>query len=29
VRTILAAERLKRPRQTGLVEFVRGLMREG
>ena len=27
VRTILEAERLKRARQTGLLEFVRGLMR--
>ena len=26
VRTILAAERLKRPRQTGLIGFTRGLM---
>lgn len=26
VRTILAAERLKRPRQTGLIAFTRGLM---
>lgn len=29
VRTILAAERLRRARQTGLVEFVRDLTREG
>ena len=29
VRRILAAERLRRPRQTGLIEFVRGLMQEG
>ncbi len=29
VRTILEAERLRRARQTGLIEFVRGLMREG
>ena len=27
VRTILAAERLKRSRQTGLIGFVRGLMK--
>jgi guanylate kinase len=27
VRTILAAERLKRARQSGLMDFVRGLMR--
>lgn len=29
VRTILEAERLRRARQTGLIEFVRELMREG
>lgn len=29
VRTILEAERLRRTRQTGLIEFVRELMREG
>jgi guanylate kinase len=28
VRAILIAERLKRERQTGLIEFVRGLIRE-
>jgi len=27
VREILAAERMKRTRQTGLIDFVRGLMR--
>ncbi len=27
VRTILAAERLRRERRTGLVDFVRGLSR--
>ena len=27
VRTILAAERLKRSRQTGLIGFIRGLSR--
>jgi len=29
VRTILQAERLRRARQTGLIDFVRTLMREG
>ncbi len=29
VRKILAAERMRRTRQTGLIEFVRGLMQEG
>jgi hypothetical protein len=28
VRTILAAERLKRERQTGLTKFVRGLQQD-
>lgn len=27
VREILAAERMRRTRQTGLIDFVRGLMR--
>ena len=29
VKTILAAERLKRSRQTGLIGFVRSLMKSG
>jgi guanylate kinase len=28
VRAILQAERMKRARQTGLIDFVRGLMKD-